>query len=126
MTARRICRLAIGVMLVSLVGCAGSHPTRQAHARLPGGSGGASPAGVSNMGADISIFAGRLLGGVTPGAGSAVFSPFSISGALAMTLAGARGKTADEIKNALAFGLPTSRLHAAFNALTMQVAAING
>jgi len=47
------------------------------------------------------------------------FSPHSISVALAMTYAGARGTTASELKNALHFTLPDARLHAAFNALDL-------
>jgi serpin B len=47
------------------------------------------------------------------------FSPHSISVALAMTYAGARGATASEIKSAMHFTLPDARLHAAFDALDL-------
>ncbi len=46
-----------------------------------------------------------------------VFSPFSISASLAMTYAGATGKTADEIAEVLRFTLPEERLHNAFHDL---------
>ena len=42
-------------------------------------------------------------------------APFSLSTALAMTFAGARGTTADEMAQALHFTLPTAELHASFN-----------
>ncbi|MBI2767323.1 MAG: serpin family protein [Chloroflexi bacterium] len=51
-----------------------------------------------------------------------VFSPHSISLALAMTFAGARGDTATEMARALRFELPGDRLHAAFNALDLALA----
>ena len=47
------------------------------------------------------------------------FSPYSISEALAMTYAGARGTTASELQGTLHFTLPDGRLNAAFNALDL-------
>src|SRR5262249_15119395 len=49
------------------------------------------------------------------------FSPYSISTALAMTSAGARGDTAREMASALHFTLPDKRLHPAFAALMKQI-----
>jgi serpin B len=51
-----------------------------------------------------------------------VFSPISISTALAMTFAGARGQTETEMAAALRFGLPQPRLHPALNELTAALA----
>lgn len=50
-------------------------------------------------------------------------SPYSISTALAMTYAGARGRTAEEMKTTLRFDLPSERLHVSFNYLALQIAA---
>ena len=47
-----------------------------------------------------------------------MFSPTSISTALAMTFAGARGTTESQMSTALRFGLPQARLHPAMNDLT--------
>ncbi len=51
--------------------------------------------------------------------GNLFFSPYSISIALAMTYAGARGETEQEMARALHFTLPQSRLHPAFNSLDL-------
>jgi serpin B len=51
--------------------------------------------------------------------GNLVFSPASISIALAMTYAGAETTTASEIASTLHFTLPTARLHPAFDALDL-------
>jgi serpin B len=52
-----------------------------------------------------------------------VFSPASISIALAMTYAGAAGTTASEMAAALHFSLPPERLHPAFDALDLALAS---
>jgi serpin B len=52
-----------------------------------------------------------------------VFSPASVSIALAMTYAGAAGATAAEMAQTLHFTLPPERLHPAFNALDQALAA---
>ena len=49
--------------------------------------------------------------------GNLFLSPYSISTALAMTYAGARGETAEEMRKVLRFALPDERLHAAFATL---------
>lgn len=51
--------------------------------------------------------------------GNVVYSPHSISIALAMTYAGARTATETEIATALNFGLPQNDLHPAFNELDL-------
>jgi serpin B len=49
------------------------------------------------------------------------YSPYSISEALAMTYAGARGETEKDMAKALSFDLPQDRLHPAFNSLDLQL-----
>lgn len=49
--------------------------------------------------------------------GNLFFSPYSISSALAMTSAGARGQTEMEMTNALHFSVPSEKFHPAFKAL---------
>jgi serpin B len=50
------------------------------------------------------------------------YSPHSISLALAMTVAGARGETERQMADTLHFTLPQSRLHPAFNSLDLELA----
>lgn len=55
-------------------------------------------------------------------AGNLFYSPYSISQALAMTYAGARGETEQQMAEALHFTLPQERLHPAFNSLDQALA----
>jgi serpin B len=57
------------------------------------------------------------------GQGNLFYSPYSISLALAMTYAGARGQTENQMGEALHFTLPQDRLHPAFNALDQRLAS---
>lgn len=54
--------------------------------------------------------------------GNLFYSPYSLSSALAMTYAGARGATAQQMAQVLRFQLPADRLHPAFNSLDTQLA----
>lgn len=49
--------------------------------------------------------------------GNVLFSPYSVSTALAMTYAGARGETAEQMARVLHFSMPQGRLHPAFGEL---------
>ncbi len=55
--------------------------------------------------------------------GNIFYSPYSISLALAMTYAGARGDTEKQMASALHFLLPQDRLHPAFNDLDLTLAS---
>ncbi len=55
--------------------------------------------------------------------GNFFYSPTSISVALAMTSAGARGQTAEEMASALHFSLPQDRLHPAMDKLDLALAS---
>ena len=54
--------------------------------------------------------------------GNLVFSPYSISLALAMTYAGARNETESQMAQTMEFTLPQDQLHPAFNALDLALA----
>lgn len=56
--------------------------------------------------------------------GNIFYSPYSISLALAMTYAGARGETASQMAKTLHFDLPQGRLHPAFNSLDLYFAGL--
>jgi serpin B len=66
-------------------------------------------------------FAFELYGQLDKQPGNLFFSPYSISTALAMTYAGARGKTAEQMAEVLHFTLPSPRLHDAFSALASEL-----
>lgn len=55
--------------------------------------------------------------------GNVFYSPFSISEAMAMVSAGAKGQTQQQIAEALRFSLPQARLHPAFNDLDLALAS---
>jgi len=55
--------------------------------------------------------------------GNLFYSPYIISLALAMTYAGARGETAQQMADTLHFTLPQDRLHPAFNSLNLELAS---
>jgi len=63
------------------------------------------------------LFAVELYGQLKSQPGNLFFSPESISTALAMTYAGARGETATEIAKTMHFTLPPEKLHPAMGAL---------
>jgi serpin B len=66
-------------------------------------------------------FAFRLYQALRQKDGNLFYSPYSISEALAMTYAGARGDTETSMAEALNFVLSQERLHPAFNSLDLQL-----
>lgn len=70
-----------------------------------------------------SAFAVDLYKDLRGQSGNIFYSPFSISEALAMTWAGARGATADQMAKALSFTLDQSKLHPALNAVDLALAS---
>jgi len=64
-----------------------------------------------------SAFAFELFAYLAEDDANILFCPYSISSALAMTYAGARGETATEMEQVLRFSLGQDTLHSAFNAL---------
>ena len=68
-----------------------------------------------------SAFAFDLYQALREADGNLFYSPHSISLALAMTYAGARGETAQQITDTLHFTLPQNLLHPAFNSLDLEL-----
>ena len=74
--------------------------------------------------ADFAVSLYQAIGGATESAGKNVFlSPYSVSTALAMAYAGARGTTKDEMKAALHFGLVDDALHTGYNYLDLALSS---
>ncbi len=67
-------------------------------------------------------FAIDLYRSLRPQGGNLAFSPYSLSVALAMPYAGARGQTETQMAQALHYTLPQDRLHPAFNRLDQDLA----
>jgi serpin B len=72
------------------------------------------------------VFGGRLYDAVAPGQQSFALSPFSVSQALAMTSAGARGATLTGLRQAVGWQVPEDRLHAAAQTLDAELGQANG
>lgn len=68
-----------------------------------------------------SAFAFDLYQALRDNGGNLFYSPYSISLALAMTYAGARGETAQQTADTLHFTLSQDRLHPAFNSLDLEL-----
>jgi serpin B len=68
-----------------------------------------------------SAFAFNLYHQLKEEEGNLFYSPHSISIALAMTYAGARSETEEQMAKALQFRLPQDQLHPAFNALALEL-----
>jgi len=82
-----------------------------------------SSSDVSALVAGNSVFAFDLHRELAPDAGNLIYSPFSISAALAMACAGAAGDTETQMANTLHFDLDQDVLHSAFNSLDLELNA---
>ncbi len=83
----------------------------------------ATDAEMANLVNGNSAFAFDLYRSLRVEEGNLFYSPYSISLALAMTYAGARGETERQMADTLHFLLPQDRLHHAFNDLDLQLAS---
>jgi serpin B len=81
---------------------------------------------LADLAAGNRAFAWDLYQAVRTQDGNLFFSPYSVSLALAMTFAGARGDTEAEMAQTLHFTLPQEQLHPAFNALDLSLTADAG
>jgi serpin B len=85
------------------------------------------PSLVAPVVAGLDAFAGRLYGELADaGDGNLVLSPYSVLAALGMTLTGAAGTTADEMRALLGVGDLGERWHKGVNALTATIEGLAG
>ncbi|GAI43201.1 unnamed protein product, partial [marine sediment metagenome] len=80
-----------------------------------------SQTNLTTLVAGNSEFAFNLYRALREEEGNLFYSPHSISLALAMTYAGARGETAQQMADTLCFDLPDRQLHPAFNWLDIEL-----
>ncbi|MBA7656497.1 hypothetical protein ES703_64423 [subsurface metagenome] len=83
----------------------------------------ATQAGLATLVDGNSAFAFNLYQALRETDDNLFYSPYSISLALAMTYAGARGETEEQMANTLHFTLEDNRLHPAFNWLDIELAS---
>ena len=83
------------------------------------------PDNLTQLASGNSAFAFDLYQSIRSQDGNLLYSPYSISLALAMAYAGARGQTGQQMADILHYALPQERLHPAFNALDQELASRN-
>jgi serpin B len=121
--SKRFVLPAAGFLLVlgglALASCGGSSSVSIAEARsgLPRVTDAPPPADLAVLVEGNTAFAFDLYRVLRGGDANLFFSPYSISAALAMAYAGARGETGAEMAAALHFALHQDRLHRSFNGL---------
>jgi serpin B len=116
--------LLVALILLGIVGCrqrsafssARSAKPRATEVDVPG-------ADLTTLAGGNQAFAFDLYRALSKQEGNLFFSPYSISLALGMAYAGARGGTEEEMAGALHFTLPQDRLHPAFSGLDLQLAS---
>jgi serpin B len=122
--------LLLGLSLLALVSCSlpDSRQSEVAYAQSDRAritAPGVAPSDLAELVEDNNAFAFDLYQYLKAEKGDAnlFFSPYSISVALAMTYAGARGETEQQMANTLHFTLPQEQLHPAFNGLDLVLAS---
>jgi len=116
-----LCAL-MAVALLGLVACAqpvASEIVRSERERVT--SPDVNEADLATLVSGNSAFAFDMYQALREEDGNLFYSPYSISLALAMTYAGARGETAQQMADALHFILSQDRLHPAFNSVDIEL-----
>ena len=117
---RTVIHIVTALTLLSLVAC-GNEP-REAHSEKPRVTSPSVPESDQDALLDGNTeFAFGLYQVLREQEGNLVYSPHSISIALAMVYAGARGETEEQMAEALHFTLPQEHLHPAFNWLDLEL-----
>ncbi|HDK45455.1 MAG TPA: serpin family protein, partial [Actinobacteria bacterium] len=111
--------LAVALVASACGGAEPSPPAAMAMSNLPRAAGEVSPGDMASVASGMEAFGTDLYAMLATGDGNLVFSPASIVTALAMTYAGARGVTAEEMARVLHVDLNDEAFHQAMNALDL-------
>jgi serpin B len=115
MSFKAVALSLVGMLIMSACG----PPVAMAMSDTPRASADAPSGDVLDIASSMESFGTDLYAVVATGDGNVVFSPASIMTALAMTYAGARGVTAEEMAAVLHVDLDDPAFHAAMNALDL-------
>ena len=115
--------LLVLILVHLLVGCAGPAKADVLRSDKPRLAPDAADVNMADLVVGNSAFAFDLYQALRHGGDENLFySPYSISLALSMTYAGARGETEQQMADTLRFALPQEQLHRAFNGLDLALA----
>jgi len=119
---KRFISVLMAVIMMGLVSCAQPAAGEMVRSEKPRlASPEVSQTDVTTLVSGNSVFAFDLYQVLREDDGNIFYSPYSISLALAMTYAGARGETAQQMADTLQFVLSQDRLHPAFNGLDLEL-----
>lgn len=118
MSFKTVALCLVGMLTVGACGTT-EPPVAMAVSDAPRAAAEAPSGDVQNVAASMESFGSDLYAVVGTGGGNLVFSPASIMTALAMTYAGARGVTAEQMAAVLRIGLDDPAFHSAMNALDL-------
>ena len=117
----KLLSVLMAVVLLTLAGCgSGTDTAHSEKQRVTSPE--ANEADLADLTNGNSTFAFDLYQALREGNGNLFYSPHSISLALAMTYAGARGETEQQMADTLHFMLSQGHLHPAFNVLDLELA----
>ena len=111
------------LLTVAAVGCGGEAQGEELRSTKERAAPSATGAELKELARGNSSFAFDLYRALASEGGNLFYSPHSISLALAMTYAGARGETETQMADTLQFLLPQDKLHPTFNALDLELAS---
>ncbi|MFC2039051.1 serpin family protein [Chloroflexota bacterium] len=119
---KKIAAVVITMVMLVLSGCAGPVSAWDIESEKPREKApGASLTDLEDLAAGNGEFTFDLYQALKGTEGNLFYSPYSISQALAMTYAGAKGETEKQMAETLKFLLPQNGLHRAFNTLDLEL-----